>query len=108
MANRKAIMAQKTNKKDAVTGHGQARAQKFSLVAPSATKVQLVGSFTHWQQKPITMHKDPEGVWETTVLLAPGAHPYRFIVDGQWQDDPGCSMHEPNPYGGQNALRRVA
>jgi hypothetical protein len=33
---------------------------------------------------------------------------YRFIVDGQWCDDPECSVRAPNPYGGQNMVRQVA
>ena len=32
---------------------------------------------------------------------------YRFLVDGQWRDDPKCTVRVPNPYGGQDAVRQV-
>ena len=80
--------------------------QTFSFAAPTATSVQLVGDFTHWQ--PVNMQKGADGIWHTTVELEPGAHPYRLLVDGQWRDDPECALHAPNPYGGQDAVCRVA
>ncbi len=78
------------------------------MAAPKAASVQLVGDFTHWDEEPINMQKGAEGVWSTTVELPPGSHTYRFLVDGQWQDDPQCARREPNPYGGQNAVCEVA
>ncbi len=82
--------------------------QTFRFSAPGAMSVSLVGDFTHWQAKPIPMRKGPDGAWTATVNLAPGTHTYRFIVDGEWRDDPECAIHVPNPYGGQNMVRRVA
>ena len=84
------------------------RRQNFSFAAPTAMSVQLVGDFTHWQQKPINMQKGPDGIWRVTAELEPGAHHYRFLVDGQWRDDPECTLHVPNPYGGHDAVRQVA
>jgi len=37
----------------------------------------------------------------------PGAHHYRFLVDGQCRDEPERALHMPNPYGGQNSVRQV-
>lgn len=84
------------------------RKQTFSFSASSAMSVQLVGDFTHWQESPINLRKEADGVWRTTVELEPGVHHYRFLVDGQWRDDPECSMHVANPYGGENMVRKVA
>ena len=81
--------------------------QTFSFTAPTAMSVQLVGEFTHWQARPIPMQKGPDGVWHATVALEPGTHHYRFLVDGQWRDDPECTLHVPNPYGSQNSVRQV-
>ena len=39
--------------------------------------------------------------------LGPGAHRYRFIVDGEWRDDPECKSRVPNPFGGVNSLLTV-
>ena len=82
--------------------------QNFSFTAPAATSVQLVGEFTQWQTRPISMQKGPDGVWRTSVALEPGTHHYRFLVDGQWRDDPECKLRVPNPYGSQNSVRQVA
>lgn len=84
------------------------RTQTFSFRAPGAMSVQLVGDFTHWQQQPISLQKGPDGVWRTTLALEPGTHHYRFLVDGQWRDDPECTLRAPNPYGSQDMLRQVA
>ena len=70
--------------------------------------VQLVGDFTHWQKVPIHLRKDADGVWRTAVELAPGTHHYRFLVDGEWRDDPECTLRVPNPFGSQNSVRKVA
>lgn len=82
--------------------------QTFSMTAPDATSVMLVGEFTHWQEKPIALKKGSGGMWHTAVDLTPGTHPYRFIVDGQWCDDPECTLRVANPYGSENSIRQVA
>jgi len=81
--------------------------QSFSFVAPGALSVQLVGDFTHWQEQPISMRKGTDGVWKVSVALEPGVHHYRFLVDGQWRDDPECELRVANPFGGQNSMRKV-
>ena len=101
-------MAKKYNAKKPNSGSGNGKTQTFSFAAPTAMSVQLVGDFTHWQQKPISMQKGVAGIWHTTVELSPGTYHYRFLVDGEWRDDPECILHAPNPYGGQDAVCSVA
>jgi 1,4-alpha-glucan branching enzyme len=88
--------------------HTKNKLQTFSITAPDAMTVALVGDFTHWQQKPIRLQKDARGIWHTTVELEPGPHRYRFLVDGQWRDDPECTLQVSNPYGGRDSVRQVA
>jgi 1,4-alpha-glucan branching enzyme len=95
-------------KKQASSRNGLNGKQAFAISAPSALSVQLVGDFTHWNQKPVNLQKGADGVWRTVLDLAPGEHHYRFLVDGQWRDDPECALHVPNPYGSQDAVRQVA
>lgn len=82
--------------------------QSFSIQAPAAMSVQLVGDFTHWQKEPISLQKGESGVWSTAVDLEPGTYHYRFLVDGEWRDDPECTLRVENPYGSNNAVRQVA
>ena len=81
--------------------------QTFRFTAPSATSVLLAGDFTQWQTRAIAMKKGKDGIWIATVELQPGKHNYRFIVDGEWCDDPDCTVRVPNPYGGQDMVRQV-
>jgi 1,4-alpha-glucan branching enzyme len=81
--------------------------QTFRFSAPGALSVLLVGEFTHWQQRAISMRKGKDGIWTATVSLSPGKHSYRFIVDGDWRDDPECTLRVPNPYGSQDMVRHV-
>ncbi len=84
------------------------RNQIFRFQAPNAKKVLLAGDFTDWQKQAISMRKEKDGVWTASVELAPGSHQYLFIVDGEWREDPECSMRMPNSFGGQNMVRQVA
>lgn len=81
--------------------------QNFCYHAPAAKNVQLVGDFTNWLERPINLRKGPNGTWWGALRLAPGAHCYRFLVDGQWHDDPECSSFVSNPFGSQDAVRQV-
>ena len=83
------------------------RKQTFSFSAPGARSVQLVGDFTRWQQRPINLQKTPDGTWRTNVDLEKGAHHYRFMVDGEWRDDPECTVRVPNAFGSQDCIRQV-
>ena len=65
-------MAKKTKTKSG------GRAQDFSFNAPEALSVQLVGEFTQWQERPIDLQKDADGIWRATVELATGRAPLPF------------------------------
>ncbi len=84
------------------------KTQTFSFSAPTALSVQLVGDFTRWQERPIQMRKAADGIWRASIELQPGPHHYRFLVDGQWRDDPECTVRVPNPYGSEDSVRQVA
>jgi 1,4-alpha-glucan branching enzyme len=81
------------------------RKEIFGFTAPEATSVLLMGDFTNWQENPIALAKGPDGLWLTTVTLPPGEYAYRFLVDGEWRNDPACCVRVPNPYGSENCLR---
>lgn len=85
-----------------------ARKENFSIFAPEAQTVELVGDFTNWEDSPVTLKKSKDGTWKGTVSVEPGIHEYRFKVDGQWVNDPDCPKRLTNPYGEENCIREVA
>lgn len=82
--------------------------QTFAFKAPEASNVLLVGDFTHWQEQPISLKRRKDGVWTGTVSLPPGTYHYRFLVDGEWRNDPECTLRVPNPFGSEDMIREVA
>jgi hypothetical protein len=42
------------------------------------------------------------------VELEPGEHHYRFLVDGQWRDDPDTVWRVQNPFGSQDSVCQIA
>ena len=81
----------------------------FSLTAPKAKEVVLVGDFTNWQGKPLPMDrmKPRSRTFAATVDLPAGTYHYKFIVDGEWMEDPGAESL-PNQFGTQNSVITVA
>jgi peroxiredoxin len=56
-----------------------------------AKSVALVGTFTDWKERPLAMTgPDAQGAYSTTVVLGPGSHEYKFLIDGEtFRQDPG-------------------
>jgi len=77
----------------------------FSLIAPRAKEVLLVGDFTSWQAKPLIMDrmKPRSRTFAAAVSLPPGTYQYKFIVDGEWMTDPNADS-VPNDFGTQNSV----
>lgn len=58
----------------------------FHLKAPNAREVSLRGQ---WTKEPITLARDPQGMWNSPVLNVPsGIWEYSFVVDGLSICDP--------------------
>lgn len=81
--------------------------QVFSYNAPKAVSVLLAGDFTEWRKNAIALKPQGDGMWKAIAQLKPGTYHYRFVVDGEWQDDPECAARVPNPFGTQDAIRVV-
>ena len=78
---------------------------RFKLVVPGAKEVMLAGDFTDWALSPKKMKRTkPRGrTFETSVALRPGRYEYKFIVDGEWVEDPKADT-QPNSYGTLNSV----
>jgi 1,4-alpha-glucan branching enzyme len=81
---------------------------EFSLLAPSAQSVFIAGTFNQWDTSSYPMKKDKKGMWKISLPLEPGQYEYRFLVDGEWQNDPSCPDFVENPFGTSNCLKIVA
>ncbi len=57
-------------------------AATFTLTAPSAAKVFIVGDFTLWI--PVPMEPAGEGLWSVELAVEPGEYEFGFLVDGEW------------------------
>lgn len=81
---------------------------EFSLQAPQANEVVLLGDFNQWDGKKYSMKKGDQGEWEKTLMLTPGIYEYKHIVDCNWQEDPENHQSRLNSFGTYNSLLIVA
>jgi 1,4-alpha-glucan branching enzyme len=79
----------------------------FHLDAPNATQVCVAGCFNDWNPVVTPLRNDANGTWSACVKLPPGVYQYRFIVDGEWRDDPGATQFAENPFGTRNGVLNV-
>lgn len=69
-------------------------------------KVQLVGEMNAWNPENTNLELK-DGMWQTTLYLAPGQYPYLVVLDGSKQLDTGNKERIDNNMGGSNSLLRV-
>ncbi len=79
----------------------------FKIEAPEANEVSLMGDFNDWDAKTHTMKRDKKGIWNKIVMLTPGKYEYKFLVDGQWKNDPENEQTVPNRFGTHNNVLKV-
>ncbi|NCO42384.1 MAG: hypothetical protein AUJ96_20925 [Armatimonadetes bacterium CG2_30_66_41] len=79
----------------------------FRLHAPEAESVFATGDAWGWKLKAVPLKRDAEGNWTATKYLPPGEYQYRFVVDGEWADDPAYAERADNEFGSQNCMLRV-
>jgi 1,4-alpha-glucan branching enzyme len=80
---------------------------KLTCQVPDAQSVSLAGDFCDWQTDRYQLKGDPKGLWIAKIMLPPGRYEYRFVVDGEWLNDPNCAERTPNQFGSENCVLRV-
>ena len=88
-------------------GKTKTKKVQFEFLAPGAQEVYLAGDFNNWDTSANPMKKDKNGLWKTSLSLKPGSYEYRFLVDGNWENDPSCSYCVPNEFGSENCVRNI-
>jgi 1,4-alpha-glucan branching enzyme len=80
---------------------------EFSLSAPQAQRVSIAGDFNQWNRSSQPLQQDTKGTWRISLDLKPAKYEYRFLLDGEWQNDPNCDSFVENPFGTSNCLKIV-
>jgi 1,4-alpha-glucan branching enzyme len=101
--NEKVLKQKENNVKQNSSGAGTVFVCDLS---PSAREVYLVGEFNNWNPRADRMTKTKNG-FRRTLQLSPGEYQYKFLVDGQWHNDPSAVKQVPNAYGTTNSVVRV-
>ena len=100
---------------------GQTSAGIFTLAIPSAPEtrfryfgtgseksVSVAGSFNGWNTGAHPMKKTGENTWELGLVLPPGSHPYKLVIDGQWRLDPANPHRSREDTGNENSVIQVS
>lgn len=80
---------------------------EFDYKSTEAKEVFLAGDFNNWDFQNLPMKKDLTGTWHVRLPLHPGNYEYRFIVDGDWRNDPHACGFRPNEFGSSNCVLEV-
>jgi len=88
--------------KDKIKGKPGKRRVTFILEVKQAENIALLGDFNSWNEKSHPMKKYDNEIWKKTVFLNPGRYEYRFLVDGEWQNDPKSNQLCINRFGTYN------
>ncbi|MDH3519419.1 MAG: AAA family ATPase [Myxococcales bacterium] len=73
-----------------------------------ASDVRIAGDFNGWvPDKGVRSSIQAEGqtrVWTKILQLPPGTYEYRYVVDGEWREDPNNPQAIPSSVGGRNSI----
>jgi len=80
----------------------------FQYKADPGSYVFLAGSFNQWNPQAHPLGETSvSGLFKTQIVLPPGKHEYKFVVNGEWQVDPNCTDFAPNDLGTPNSVISV-
>lgn len=93
------------NRAVAAAGHREQTAVRFSVVAPTARHVALVGDFNVWDPRGVAMHRGADGhTWTVEVALPPGRHTFAYMVDGRLRADPAAAKAVEDDFGSPSSV----
>lgn len=97
-------MKTKAKKPHAEKTSAKPKAVRVRYLNHQARFVSLAGSFNDWRPYATPMIPLGEGWWLKELMLPPGRHEYRLVVDGEWMSDPAAPEQAPNPHGSHNSV----
>lgn len=84
------------------------RKVKFSINAPGASQVILMGDFNKWDPKAHPMKNNGNGLWINSIIIPPGKYEYKFLIDGNWKVDPKNEQTCQNCFGTFNSILNLS
>lgn len=83
-------------------------AVRFRVYLPDAGRVEVVGDFTGWQARPVSLVRETDGWWQRVVAVPPGDHSFQYLVNGEiWLPDFAAHGVEASGFGSWNSLLRL-
>ncbi len=80
----------------------------LSVNAPDAKEVYLAGEFNNWKLDENSRMEQNNGSWSKSINLNSGKYRYRFVIDGNWTEDPNNPLKQVNPYGAMDSLLEIS
>jgi 1,4-alpha-glucan branching enzyme len=78
---------------------------KFTVRAPTAKHVSLVGSFNGWAKGATPMKVSDGALWSITVPLKEGEYTFMYLIDGsQWMTPPQAEDFVTDGFGQTNGI----
>ncbi|MGH0032234.1 MAG: AAA family ATPase [Myxococcota bacterium] len=75
---------------------------------PRAHDVRIAGDFNGWVPdkgvRSLIEAEGPRRVWTKILQLPPGTYEYRYVVDGEWREDPENPKVTTSSVGGRNSV----
>ena len=106
-AGKAAVKAEKkvAEKKPRKATKPTAKNVMFTFRSEPGRSVFLSGCFNNWNPAGKKMlDKKGDGVYSTSIRLAPGTYQYKFVIDGVWCADPENLDFVPNDHGTLNSV----
>ncbi len=75
---------------------------RYDTQGQTISAVYVAGSFNGWNPQADAMTNTQGSIWEVTLTLPEGDHQYKFVVDGNWINDPSNNNKAPDGLGGFN------
>jgi serine protease AprX len=82
----------------------------FAYFNEHVNSVSLAGDFNEWSSTTLQLKKDSSGIWRISVPPpSAGRYRYKYVLDGgNWIDDPGNGVREPDGYKGFNSVIKIS
>lgn len=101
-------LATKTSSNKSNVKNASQKSVDFEFYAPLSKEVRLAGDFNGWSASKCLLKKQKDGRWTTSLSLKPGSYQYRYLVDGNWENDQRPIKLVPNAFGTWNCVIEVS